>query len=313
MAPVIEFHGVRKRYGELEALAGVDLVVEPGELVAVLGPNGAGKTTAFELVLGLVRPTAGSVRVLGAQPGSRENRLRTGAMLQGAGLPEQVTVRELVSLIGAAYPDPSPVDEVLERTALASRSGRTVTALSGGERQRLLLAMAIVGRPGLLVLDEPTAAMDVASKRAFWEQADVAVASGTTVVFATHDLVEADEVAERVVVLGEGRVLADATPRELKSLVAGKVMTFVTDAAATTVTSMSGVAHVTESPAAADGLRRLVVRGDRPQLVVHALLDGGWRVEDLTVADAELEQAFLKVTGDATASAPSDEFEEVAR
>jgi ABC-2 type transport system ATP-binding protein len=210
---VLEMRDVRKDYGGVAALAGLDLTVDAGQVVAVLGPNGAGKTTAFELALGLGRPTSGTVRVLGAAPGS--HRGRTGAMLQGAGLPEQVTVRELVRLIGRSYPVALPVDDVLERTALADRADRTVTALSGGERQRLLLALALIGVPELLLLDEPTAAMDVASRRSFWDQTRRSAADGATVVFATHDLTEASVVADRVVVLAAGRVIADATPDAL--------------------------------------------------------------------------------------------------
>ncbi len=211
---VLSLTGVHKRYGPTTALAGVDIAVARGEIVALLGPNGAGKTTVFELLLlGLVRPSAGRVEVLGAPPGS--HRHRVGAMLQSAGLPDQVTVAELVGLVGRAYPRPLPVREVLERTALADRARRTVTALSGGERQRLLLAMALVGAPELLLRDEPTAAMDVAARRTFWRLARASVADGATVLFATHDLTEAEAVADRVVVVAGGRVLADAPPREL--------------------------------------------------------------------------------------------------
>ncbi len=213
MVAVLELEDVHKEYAGVAALDGLDLRVEEGELVAVLGPNGAGKTTTFELLLGLARPTRGRVRVLGDRPGAQ--RARVGAMLQGAGLPDQVTVRELVGLVGRAYPRAYPTDDVLARTALTRHADKVVTALSGGERQRLLLAMALVGAPDLLLLDEPTAAMDVASRRAFWERARESVAEGATVVFATHDLLEAQAVAARVVVVADGRVRADATPDEL--------------------------------------------------------------------------------------------------
>lgn len=209
---VLEMQGVRKEYGGVPALDGLDLTVQRGEIVAVLGPNGAGKTTTFELLLGLVRPSAGSVRVLGEEPGPRV-RGRTGAMLQSAGLPEQVTVRELVRLIGRSYPQSLDVDDVLARTGLAKRAGRTVTTLSGGERQRLLLALALVGAPELLLLDEPTAAMDVAARRTFWEQARAQ--DGATIVFATHDLAEAAAVADRVLVVSQGRLVADTTADSL--------------------------------------------------------------------------------------------------
>ena len=209
---VLEMRDVRKEYGEVTALDGMDLAVEQGEIVAVLGPNGAGKTTTFELLLGLIRPTAGSVRILGEEPGPRV-RGRIGAMLQSAGLPEQVTVRELVRLIGRSYPQMLDVDDVLASTGLTKRARRAVTTLSGGERQRVLLALALVGAPQLLLLDEPTAAMDVAAKHTFWEQARGL--DGATVVFATHDLAEAAAVADRVLVVAQGRLVADTTADDL--------------------------------------------------------------------------------------------------
>ncbi len=206
----LDVQDVTKRYGSVTALDGVDLVVERGEVVALLGPNGAGKSTLFEVLLGLVRPTSGSVRVLGHPPGGRV-RERVGAMAQGAGLPEDLWVREVVALVGRSYPISYPVDEVLARVALTDRARRPVTDLSGGERQRLLLAMALVGAPEVLLLDEPTAALDVESRRTFWAQVDAAAAGGTTVLYATHDVAEAGAVADRVVVLSGGRLVADTT------------------------------------------------------------------------------------------------------
>jgi ABC-2 type transport system ATP-binding protein len=211
---VPEMRSVRKEYGAVVALADFDLRVERGQIVALLGPNGAGKSTAFELLLGLIGPTDGDVSVLEQPPGGLVRR-RLGAMLQTAGLPELVTVRELVRLIGRSYPASLPVDEVLERTALTSRAARMVTQLSGGERQRLQLAMAMVGAPEVLLLDEPTAAMDLASRRAFWERARASVRDGATILFATHDLAEAAAVADRIVVVHHGQVVAEGTPEEL--------------------------------------------------------------------------------------------------
>lgn len=207
---VLEMTEVRKSYRGVDALDGVDLTVERGEIVAVLGPNGAGKSTMFELLLGLVRPSAGRVRVLGSTPGGT-TRTQIGAMLQNAGLPDQLTVTELVRLVGRSYPRSLDVDEVLRRTSLSGRAEITVKKLSGGERQRLLLAMAMVGTPELLLLDEPTAAMDVRARRRFWDHARSAVAEGATIVFATHDLHEAQAAADRVVVIRSGRVIADST------------------------------------------------------------------------------------------------------
>jgi ABC-2 type transport system ATP-binding protein len=297
---VLELAGVRKTYGGVHALDGVDVRIDAGELVALLGPNGAGKTTAFELLLGLTHPTAGRVRVLDDEPGSRHVVHRVGAMLQGAGLPDSVKVRELVRLIGRAYPRSRPVDEVLERVGLSGRRDRVVTDLSGGERQRLLLATAIIGAPDVLLLDEPTAAMDVAARRRFWDEARAAVADGTTMLFATHDLAEADAVAERIVVLSDGRVLADTTPAELKRRVHGKVAQFVTDVPVPVLAALPGGGPVETKAAGGHdmppGQRRIRVHTAAPEQLVAALIDRGHPVGDLTVADADLEEAFVHLT-----------------
>jgi ABC-2 type transport system ATP-binding protein len=299
--PAIELADVSKHHGEVVALDRVDLSVEQGELVALLGPNGAGKTTAFELLLGLGRPSSGRVRVLGGAPGRREVVGRLGAMLQDAGLPEGVTVAELVQLIGRSYPRAWPVELVLERVGLAQLAGRTITDLSGGERQRLLLAAALIGAPELLLLDEPTAAMDVDARRAFWAEARAAVADGTTLLFATHDLTEADAVADRVVVLRHGRVVADATPADLKRRVHGKLVRLVTDLPVAAFADLPG-----GGPAALDDTggsvapprHRARVLTPRPERLIAALVARGHHVEDLTVADADLEDAFVELTSE---------------
>lgn len=296
---VLELVNVRKSYGRVHALDGVDLRLAAGELVALLGPNGAGKTTAFELLLGLLRPTEGTVRVLGGVPGSRAVVSRVGAMLQGAGLPESVKVRELVRLIGRAYPRSRQVEETLDRVGLTERGERLVTDLSGGERQRLLLAIAIIGAPDVLLLDEPTAAMDVAARRAFWDEARSAVVDGTAVLFATHDLAEADAVAERVIVLDKGRVLADTTPGELKRRMHGKVVRFVTDVPAPTLAALPGGGPVEQEIAGRDAPadhRPVRVHTGTPERLVAALVEHEHPIGDLTVTDADLEDAFVHLT-----------------
>jgi ABC-2 type transport system ATP-binding protein len=297
--PVVELEHVTKTYGEVVALDGVDLAVQPGEVVALLGPNGAGKTTLFELLLGLVRPTSGQVQVLADQPAD-EVRGRVGAMLQNAGVPEQVTVAELVGLVGRSYPAALRLEDVLARVGLDHRRGQTVGTLSGGERQRLLLAMAIVGGPELLLLDEPTAAMDVEGRRAFWEQVRTSVEGGAvTLVFATHDLAEADAVADRVVLLHHGGLIADASPAELKQLVSGCVVRFVTDAPADTIAAWSGIERVDIDPSGVspgDGLRRLAVSATDAESVVTPLVTAGYHLGELSVAEADLETAFTQLT-----------------
>jgi ABC-2 type transport system ATP-binding protein len=300
--PVVELRSVSKRHGEFLALDQLDLVVRRGEVVAVLGPNGAGKSTLFELLLGLLCPTAGRVSVLGHAAGNRRARVRIGAMLQGAGLPDLIRVAELVRLVRRSYPAGLEVDDALHRVGIASRRDHRVEHLSGGERQRLLLALAIVGSPDLLLLDEPTVAMDVAARRRFWDQARASVERGTTLVFATHDLREADAVADRVVLLHRGRVLADAPPAELKRLVPGHVVTFVTDAPPERIEAWQGVERVVDTlPVPPPPLRRLAVTAVDAACVVVPLVRAGHSLAELAIAQADLETAFthLTSTGDA--------------
>jgi ABC-2 type transport system ATP-binding protein len=210
----VSMRGVSKTYGDVAALTDTSFDVTEGEAVALLGPNGAGKSTLFELMLGLIQPTTGSLRVLGEVPGG-DVRHRVGAMLQDGGLPGQVTVAELVRLVGRSYPSMLPVDEVLARTGLSDRRRRRISALSGGERQRTLLAAATIGVPALLLLDEPTSAMDLEGRRSFWAHTRASIRDGATLVFATHDLREAEAIADRVLLLQDGRLVADGTTAEL--------------------------------------------------------------------------------------------------
>jgi ABC-2 type transport system ATP-binding protein len=297
--PVIELSGVTKRYREVVALDGVDLTVGAGEVVGLLGPNGAGKSTLFELALGLAAPSAGTARVLGQRPGG-EVRARVGAMLQNAGLPEQVTASELVGLVGRSYPAAVPTDVMLDQVGLAHRARHELASLSGGERQRLLLALALVGDPDVLLLDEPTAAMDLEARRRFWEHVRAAAGRGTTLLFATHDLAEADAVADRVVLLDRGRVVADADPNELKRLVPGCVLMLTTDATPARIATLPGVSAVTPAGGGlrpADGLERFAVSATDAVSVVVPLVRAGYELTELTVIEADLESAFARLTG----------------
>ena len=295
---VIELKQVHRTFGEVVAVDGVDLEVRRGEVVALLGPNGAGKSTLFELLLGLVGPTAGTVQVLGERPGG-EVRGRIGPMLQTAGLPEQVTVSELVELVGRSYPSSLEVDPLLAEVGLGHRRRHEIATLSGGERQRLLLALALVGMPELLLLDEPTAAMDLEARRSFWAYARDAVIRGSTLLFATHDLVEAEEVADRIVLLHHGRVVADATPAQLTQLVPGCLVTVETDAPAAVVGSWPGVGDVApaEGSPPTGGRSRLTVSATDATCVVVPLVRDGYTLTDLKVREADLETAFARLTG----------------
>jgi ABC-2 type transport system ATP-binding protein len=217
LGPIATFDRATRRYGSLTALDGLQLQIGRGQTVAMLGPNGAGKTTTVELLLGLIQPSAGRVRLFGGPPARAVAAGRVGAMLQDAGLPQGVRVGELIGLIRGLYPEPLSLADALRICDLGDVAGRRVERLSGGQRQRLRLALALAGNPELLVLDEPTAALDVQARRAFWQRVRVWVAEGRTVLFATHRLEEADAVADRVVVLHGGRLVADQTPDQMKT------------------------------------------------------------------------------------------------
>jgi ABC-2 type transport system ATP-binding protein len=219
--PIVTLDGVTRRYGTLTALDGLRLEIDRGETVALLGPNGAGKTTTVELLLGLATPDQGQVLLFGGPPADAIARGRVGAMLQDAGLPTGMTVTELVELIAGLYPDPLPVGDALRLCDLQEVADRRVERLSGGQRQRVRLALALAGNPELLVLDEPTASLDVQARRAFWQRLRAGVAAGRTVLFATHRLEEADATADRVMVLARGRLLADGTPNQVRAQAAG--------------------------------------------------------------------------------------------
>jgi ABC-2 type transport system ATP-binding protein len=291
MTPVVEMAGVRKRFGAVEALRGVDLTIRRGELVAILGPNGAGKTTSVGVMLGLRRPTAGTVRLFGLDPGERRARSRCGVMLQESGVPAVLTVRELIDLFRAYYPAPLPAAEALAMAGLHERAAARAGTLSGGERQRLYFALAVCGAPEALFLDEPTVAMDVEGRRAFLDRVRALAARGTTIVLTTHYLEEADQLAERVVVIDRGRVIADAPPRELKTLVAGKRVTFVS-------ATPLGPGVFAGLPVARLHLadRRVRLLSSEPERVLRALFERGVAMEDLEVAGAGLEDAFLSLT-----------------
>ena len=290
-APVVSFERVSKAYGTIRAVDELSLELRPGETVALLGPNGAGKSTSLDMLLALRQPTRGRIRIFGSDPYHAVKSGRVGAMLQSGGLMPEVTVRELVTLVTGFHPRPLPVDQTLRRAGLADIAGRRVERLSGGQAQRVRFALAMVGETDLLVLDEPTAAMDVETRQAFWASMKAEVAGGQTLLFATHYLEEADSAADRILVLNKGRLLADGTPAQIKARAGAKRISFRIDGIDETA--------LRRLP----GLVSLEVRHDVVHLrsadsdrTLYALLDAGYRPREIEVTSLGLEQAFLAIT-----------------
>jgi ABC-2 type transport system ATP-binding protein len=216
--PVAILQNVTRTYGAVTALRGVDLAIEAGELLAVLGPNGAGKTTAVRILLGLTTQTSGRASLFGYSPASHSAKLRRGAMLQVARVPETIRVREHIELFSSYYPKPLKLEETIAAAGLGGVESRLFGDLSGGQKQRLLFALAICGNPDLLFLDEPTVGLDVAARRGLWQHIRAFVERGGSVLLTTHYLDEADALADRIAVIDQGRIIAQGTPAQIKQL-----------------------------------------------------------------------------------------------
>ncbi|MGH9088383.1 MAG: ABC transporter ATP-binding protein [Acidimicrobiales bacterium] len=283
------------RYGDRTALDHFDLRAEQGEVLALLGPNGAGKSTTISVLLGLIRPQEGQVAVLGADPRDTVTDGRVGAMLQsgsGVGLPPGVRVEQALRLVRRLYRRPAPFDSTVERADIAALLRRRTDKLSGGQAQRVRFALAIAGDPEIVFLDEPTSAMDVESRQSFWRMMRQFGQEGRTVVFATHHLTEADEIADRVVVLNHGQVVADGPGATLKAAVATRRVRFVADRPDRAV--LDDLEGVTDVQVCGTGV---VLDSLDADATIRGIVGGGIAFRDLEVTGAGLEQAFVALTG----------------
>jgi ABC-2 type transport system ATP-binding protein len=288
----IEIEGLSKSYGPIEAVREIDVRVEPGETVALLGPNGAGKSTTIDMLLGLLEPDAGTVSVFGSDPTAAVDRGAVGAMLQTGALLRDLTPRELVTMMASLYPAPLGVDEVLDLTGTATFANQRTQKLSGGQTQRVRFAVALVSNPDLLVLDEPTAAMDVEGRHAFWATIRKFTADGRTVLFATHYLEEADAFADRVVLMSHGEIVADGPPNEIKARVGTRtIRATLPDVAPEELERLPGVGHASRRGEA------VVLACSDSDEAIRALLASYPAARDIEISGAGLEEAFLRLTG----------------
>lgn len=282
--------GVTRRFGNVVALDEMQLDVRRGELLALLGPNGAGKTTTISLLLGLVLPTSGRAELFGYPPRHVAARQRAGAMLQGAQLERHARVGEMIALFSGYYPNPLPLAETLRLSGLEDAVARPVARLSGGQQQRLRFALAICGDPELLFLDEPTAGMDVEARQTLWAAVRALKRQGRSIVLTTHYLEEADALADRIVVIDRGRVVADGSPAEIKHSVARRRIRCSTSLNEALIAGMPGVMYVERHGHQVD----IVVA--EPEVVLRAMFELDLGLRDLEVTGARLEEAFLALT-----------------
>jgi len=276
----------------VHAVRGIDVSIDLGETVALLGPNGAGKSTTIDMLLGLQDPDAGTAHLFGGEPKDAVSAGRVGAMLQTGQLIRDVSVRELITMVASLYPRPLGVDETIGLTRIDEIADRWTQKLSGGETQRARFAIALVSNPDLLVLDEPTVAMDVESRRAFWTTMRDFAARGKTVVFATHYIEEADAYADRAVLMAHGRIVADGPPTEIKAMVGQRqIRATLPDAELPDLEALAGVTRAERRG------ESIVLTCADSDAAIRALLARVPDARDIEIAGAGLEEAFVELTG----------------
>lgn len=293
-AALAQLRGSRKRYDKVVALDGVDLSLHGGEVLALLGANGAGKSTAVGLMLGLLKPDAGEVALFGRSPTELAARRRAGVMLQSAGIPENSRVDELLNLTRSYYPSPRSVADCVALAGLEGLLPRRYGKLSGGQQRRVQFALAICGNPEVLFLDEPTTGLDIDARQRMWATIRAIVADGAAVLLTTHYLEEAEALADRVVVVDRGRVVASGRLNEVRALVSQRRVTCLSALDAALIAAWPGVRSASRG---VDGNpARLEVLVDDTETVVRRLLAEDAALSDLDIRRAGLADAFLEIT-----------------
>jgi ABC-2 type transport system ATP-binding protein len=303
--PIARLTGVVRRYGDVTALDGVDLAIHPGELLGLLGPNGAGKSTIINLLLGLRRAHEGSVELFGGSPQDPASRRRMGCTPQETSLPANLRVGEVVRWVAGHFPDPIPTDELLERFGLQDLQRRQTGGLSGGQRRKLSVALALVGRPEFVLLDEPSTGLDVDARHELWDSLREVHAAGTTVLLTSHYLEDIDALAERVVVLGGGHVLADDTLEHVLAAVGVQLVSLRLPDGPGEAGLRSGLADLPGLVRHSRERNREVLYVSDADAVVRELVSRGTPFTGLRVRGATLEEAFQAMTGGAPTTLPA--------
>ncbi len=298
----IRLSGLAKTYatptGPVPAVRGIDISIPAGETVALLGPNGAGKSTTIDMLLGLLKPDAGTISIFGDTPSNAIAAGKVGAMLQAGAVLRELTVRELIGMMASLFPTPMDIDRVLDLASIREIASRRTEKLSGGQTQRVRFAVALVSDPDLLVLDEPTVGMDVGTRHAFWTTVREFAASGKTVLFATHYLEEADLYADRAILVAAGTVIADGPPTEIKAMVGSRtIRATLPDVQLEELERLDGVTSAARRGEA------IVLTCSDSDLAIRELLARHPSARDIEISGAGLEEAFLHLTADGEAAA----------
>ena len=290
---VAQLKGAAKNYGNVRALDGVDLAVTAGEVLAVLGPNGAGKTTAISLLLGLVKPDAGEVTLFGEDPTSLDARRRIGAMLQTAGVPDMLTVGELITLFRSYYPDPRTFADIVALAGVDDIVKRRYGKLSGGQQRRVQFALSIAGRAQILFLDEPTTGLDISARERMWKTIRTLAADGCAIVLTTHYLEEAEALADRVCVLAKGKIVAEGNVQQIRARVSQRRVSCISSLDANAIASWPNVRNIDRSG------ERIEIVTDAAESIVRRLLSEDQTLSELEVRRAGLAEAFVEITKEA--------------
>jgi ABC-2 type transport system ATP-binding protein len=287
---VVRLKGVTKTYGSVHAVNGIDMEIRHGEIVALLGPNGAGKTTTISMMLGLLLPTTGTIEMFDMSPVAAIRHGRVGAMLQEGKLMSGVRIGEFIDFVRSLHHAPLPKAELLELAGLQGLEKRRIDRLSGGQTQRVRFAMAIAGAPKMLMLDEPTAAMDVEARRDFWTSMHAYAARGNTILFATHYLEEAEDSASRLIIIAQGKIIVDGTVQEIQARYGEPRVSFTRQNEV-----QNGFVHL-------PGVRQYNIEGERITLhtsdadaTVRALVNGDIPWNNLEVKSNDLEETFIRL------------------
>jgi len=290
---VAQLKGAAKSYGKVRALDGVDLAVTAGEVLAVLGPNGAGKTTAISLLLGLLKPDAGEATLFGESPTSLSARRRIGAMLQTAGVPDTLTVGELITLFRSYYPDPRTFADVVALAGVDDIVKRRYGKLSGGQQRRVQFALSIAGRAQILFLDEPTTGLDISARGRLWKTIRMLATDGCAIVLTTHYLEEAEALADRVCVLAKGKVVAEGNVQQIRARVSQRRVSCISSLDAGAIAAWPNVRNIDRSG------ERIEIVTDAAESIVRRLLNEDAALSELEVRRAGLAEAFVEITKEA--------------